>query len=115
MTLPRDKNVVCRGIWALGTACGRCKRCAETRPGISAPAPTAEANRKLRKKLAEALSELDLARTFRDEALRREGAVKAELEALRGTMRQFECETDLHRVQTIARANRSPEATDDRG
>lgn len=29
---PVYKNPVCRGAWALGTACGHCERCEQTKP-----------------------------------------------------------------------------------
>lgn len=28
------KNAVCRGAWALGTACGSCERCIDTKPTV---------------------------------------------------------------------------------
>jgi len=28
------KSAVCRGSWQLGTACGHCERCEETRPYV---------------------------------------------------------------------------------
>lgn len=30
--MSHNKDVVCRGCWAMGTACGLCSRCIETRP-----------------------------------------------------------------------------------
>jgi hypothetical protein len=33
------KNPVCRGSWALGTACGHCERCQETSPSKKDTAP----------------------------------------------------------------------------
>lgn len=33
------KNLVCRGSWALGTACGHCERCEETRPAFEKTRP----------------------------------------------------------------------------
>ena len=32
-----NKESFCKGSWALGTACGRCQRCLETRPTSKAP------------------------------------------------------------------------------
>lgn len=36
----RYQNAVCKGAWEIGTACGHCERCEETRPGKPAPKPT---------------------------------------------------------------------------
>jgi len=32
--MTKYKNSVCRGSWALGTACGKCERCKETDPSF---------------------------------------------------------------------------------
>lgn len=45
--MPKYERPVCRGSWTLGTACGRCERCAETKPQPSSfpPQPTAGAGK----------------------------------------------------------------------
>ena len=45
--MAKYERPVCRGCWALGTACGRCERCAETKPPSPSfpPSPSVGAGR----------------------------------------------------------------------
>ncbi len=75
------KGPVCRGSWALGTACQRCERCIETKPRMVADValPPMGTDPNILSRLAK---ELDTERTRADEAEKRERELREGITAV---------------------------------